>query len=60
MIFFRKPVSTPHQVQGRLFRDHALVGGLVISDLYGADFALRVGYLINQPSSVASSAQVGR
>jgi S-adenosylmethionine-diacylgycerolhomoserine-N-methlytransferase len=25
MIFFRKPVSTPHQVRGRLFRDHALV-----------------------------------
>src|SRR5262249_43511601 len=24
MIFFRKPVSTPHQVRGRLFRDHAL------------------------------------
>ena len=25
MIFFRKPVSTPHQVRGRLFRDHALI-----------------------------------
>jgi polar amino acid transport system substrate-binding protein len=25
MIFFRKPVSTPDQVGGRLFRDHALV-----------------------------------
>src|SRR6516162_3315184 len=25
MIFFRKPVPTPHQVRGRLFRDHALV-----------------------------------
>src|SRR5262249_43691480 len=24
MIFFRKPVSTPDQVRGRLFRDHAL------------------------------------
>jgi hypothetical protein len=24
MIFFRKPVPTPHQVRGRLFRDHAL------------------------------------
>jgi branched-chain amino acid transport system permease protein len=24
MIFFRKPVPTPHQVWGRLFRDHAL------------------------------------
>jgi hypothetical protein len=23
MIFFRKPVPTPHQVRGRLFRDHA-------------------------------------
>ena len=31
MILFRKPVSTPDQVRGRLFRDHALVqiaGGL--------------------------------
>src|SRR5262249_14428378 len=25
MIFFRKPVPTPDQVRGRLFRDHALV-----------------------------------
>src|SRR5262249_58929835 len=24
MIFFRKPVPTPDQVRGRLFRDHAL------------------------------------
>src|SRR6516165_2060080 len=25
MIFFRKPVPTPHQVRGRHFRDHALI-----------------------------------
>src|SRR5262249_14088102 len=27
MIFFRKPVPTPDQVRGRLFRDHALSVG---------------------------------
>src|SRR5262249_45040019 len=27
MIFFRKPVPTPHQVRGRLFRDHVLAIG---------------------------------
>src|SRR5262249_56563399 len=26
MIFFRKPVPTPDQVRGRLFRDHAPAG----------------------------------
>jgi uncharacterized protein len=30
MIFFRKPVSTPHQVRGRLFRDHALALALLL------------------------------
>src|SRR5262249_56153891 len=45
MIFFRKPVPTPDQARGRLFRDHALIGApirrhaIVIVDL---DFAAPV------------------
>jgi general secretion pathway protein J len=33
MIFFRKPVPTPHQVRGRLFRDHARAGFTLIETL---------------------------
>jgi len=30
MIFFRKPLSTPHQARGKLFRDHAVALPLAV------------------------------
>src|SRR5215471_15791279 len=41
MIFFRKPVSTPVQGRGRLFRDHALGNSRARTLLLGKEIAVR-------------------
>src|SRR5215467_12464538 len=65
MIFFRKPASTPHQVRGRLFRDHASTWGCAVSSerydvviVGGAAVGSATAYFLTHDLAVSGSVAV--